>query len=793
MINNIIFVDIIKYRMMNKYFFLSIFCFQSLLLNAQTFHSDTLDVLHYDVMLDLTNISGQQIEGHTVITATPKIDNLNYFPFDLQALTLDSVFVNDTLSGYTYNDTLIHILPLHVYNTVDTVILDVYYHGHPIMDPSGWGGFYFSGSSIAYNLGVGFQDIPHNYGRVWFPCLDDFVDRATYDFNITTADNLKAVCNGTLENETNNGNGTKTWHWTLHQSIPTYLASVAVSNYSLVADTFNGINGAIPIGIYVQPNDSLQAIGSFSNLKSILTGFEQYFGPYNWERVGYVSVPFNSGAMEHATNIAYPSAVIDGTSNYEYLFAHELSHHWFGDYITCSSAEDMWINEGWAVFAEAFFHEFLYNKASYLSYMMNTHANAIRVAQYDDGGIYPLYPMPQYTTYGTTTYDKGGTVVHTLRNYLGDTLFFNTVKTYLNNFALQQVSSINMRDFMTSYSGIDMTDFFDGWIFSPGYPHFSVDSFYSVFNGGSYDVTVYVRQRLRYRTNFTNSNKVEVTFSDDNWNFQAEDVLFSGEFGQATFTLPFEPTHAYMDMNQKMCDARTTDSKTISSASTIPFYNTYLTLYVNQISDSAFVQVEHNWVAPDSFKIPIEGLVLTDKRYWKVEGILSDTFDITARFLYSKTTTGSLAHLDDGFLTNAADSLVLLYRRNTADDWHITNAIKQGTSTNGYMTIDTIMIGEYAFGMWNRTTNIPEKDSGKNNRKVKIFPNPSTGSFNIEINDKKITQVIIINEKGRKVFEIPLKNITSMVWTPDSEGNYIALFYSQSGALLSRENVIAVH
>ncbi len=769
------------------------FCFFLLAFSgmAQSNHSDTLDVLHYDINLDMTDISGQTIDGYAIISATPKIDNLAYFPLDLQALTVDSVFVNDTLCGFSYNDTLLQILPAHVYQYADTVVLSVYYHGHPIIDPSGWGGFYFSGTSTAYNLGVGFQDIPHNYGRVWYPCLDDFNDRATYDFHITTADNLMAVCNGTLESETDNGDGTKTFFWALHQSIPTYLSSIAVSNYVAVTDTFNSMTGPIPIDIYVLPGDSQNAISSFAHLKQILAGYEQYFGPYRWERVGYVAVPFNSGAMEHATNIAYPSSVIDGTSNYEYLYAHELSHHWFGDYLTCASAEDMWINEGWAVFAESFYHEFLFDKPTYVSYIMSKHANAIRVAQYDDGGIYPLYPMPQYTTYGTTTYDKGASVVHTLRNYLGDTLFFNAVKAYVANFGLKNASSYDLRDFLTTYTGIDMTDFFDGWVFTSGYPHFSVDSFPVVPNGSNYDVTVFVRQRLRDRTNFTNSNKVEITFSDDLWHFQTEEVDFSGEFGQATFSLNFNPTHAYMDLSQGMCDARTTDSKVISSAATIPFYNTYLTLYVNQISDSAFVQVEHNWVAPDSFKTPIEGLYLTDKRYWKVEGILPDTFSITARFLYSKATTGSYAYLDYGFLTNVPDSLVLLYRRNTADDWQITSAYKQGTSINGYMTLDTIMIGEYAFGMWDRTTKIPEIKSHKTEQ-IKIYPNPTNDTFYFEQQTDVVTNFTVYNANGKQVFTGQLSGKCRYQWKPNTSGSFVVVFSDKAGKVVERQKIVAV-
>lgn len=750
-------------------------------------HSDTLDILNYNLNLDI-DISGQTIQGIAQITAISQVDNLTYFPLDLQGLTVDSVFINDTICNFLYNDTLLHILPSHVYHLTDTVLLSVYYHGHPGIDPSGWGGFYFSGTT-AYNLGVGFQDIPHNYGRVWFPCLDDFNDRATYDFHITTADNLVAVCNGTLIETINNGNGTKTWHWILHQSIPSYLASVAVSNYVLVPDTFYGMQDTIPIGIYVASGDSAQAVASFANLKQILAGYEQYFGPYQWERIGYVGVPFNSGAMEHATNIAYPAVVIDGTSSYEYLYAHELSHHWFGNYLTCASAEDMWINEGWAVFAEAFYHEFLYDKATYLSYIMNIHANAIHMAQYDDGGIYPLYPMPQNVTYGTTTYQKGASVVHTLRNYLGDSLFFDAVRAYVSNFALTNVSSYDLRNFLTAYTGVDMTDFFNSWVFSPGYPHFSVDSFSVVPNGGNFDITVFIRQRLRDRTNFTNSNRTEVTFSDDSWHFQTETVNFSGEFGQATFSLNFNPTHAYMDLENKICDARTSDSKVISNAATIPFYNTYLTLYVNQISDSAFLQVTHNWIAPDTFKQEIPGLYLTDKRYWKVEGILPNTFNITARFLYSKATTGSYAYLDNGFLTSP-DSLVLLYRRNSADDWQITNAYKQGTSTNGYLTLDTIMIGEYAFGIWNRTITIREK-MPEDTKPIKIFPNPSNTGFYFQQQKKSVTNFKIFNASGKQIFSGQIMGEDSYLWQPDVPGLYLISFFDSKGKIITKKQVLA--
>jgi len=239
-----------------------------------------------------------------------------------------------------------------------------------------------------------------------------------------------------------------------------------------------------------------------------------------------------------------------------------------------------------------------------------------------------------------------------------------------------------------------------------------------------------------------------------------------------------------------MCDARTTDSKIISSATTTPFSNTYLTLYVNQISDSAFIQVEHNWVAPDPFKTGIPGLYLTDKRYWKVEGILPDTFNITTRFLYSVATTGSYAHLDYGFLTDPPDSLALLYRKNTADDWHITNAYKQGASTNGYLTLDTLMIGEYAFGMWHRVAGINDskkKDSGK----IKIYPNPTNDNFYFEQQNNDITNFKIFDVSGKMVLSGQLKGKCRYQWQPPATGNFIAVFLDNNGKIIERQEIVA--
>lgn len=743
-------------------------------------HSDSIDVINYKINLTITDLTNQQISGNTELTIASKINNLNMVSLDLLKLTIDSIKVNNLVSTqFTYNDTLINI-QTNPFAAGDTFKVTVFYHGHPVVDPSTWGGFYFT-PTYAYNLGVGFFDNPHNYGRVWFPCIDDFIDRAFYDYYITVNTGQMAVCGGTLLSSTNNNNGTFTYHWKMINPIPTYLASVAVSNYSSVHNTFHGQLGDILTSIYVAPSDTTKAKNSFINLNNILNAFEECFGPYRWERVGYVGIPFNSGAMEHAANIAYPNSCIDGGLSYEYLYAHELSHHWFGNLITCNSAADMWINEGWATFSESIFKEKLYGNAIYKNYVRANHNQVVRYQHIEDNGYRALYGIPHEYTYSGTVYNKGADVVHSLRGYLGDSVFFNSVKNMNNAFAFKDISSTQMCDFLSANSGVDLTDFFDFWVFSPGFNHFSLDSFRTVQNGSVYDVTVYVRQRLKGATQFANSNRFDITFMDDNWNKYTSNINFSGQLGSATITVPFNPKIAMLDLEEKISDATVDNYKTIKTTGTYIFDLTYFTTLVSAVTDSVFLRVEHNWVTPDAMKNPIQNLTLSPNHYWKIEGILPAGFVAKGRFTYNAT---SIMQLDNELITNTLDSLKILYRSSPAEDWRLIHFIKQGNSNQGLITIDTLKTGEYtlAFYDWN---NLSEKQNEQTSaiEKLKVYPNPSDTDFTIDYNAIGANTIKIINTSGKVVFEKNIQQSSGkLYWHPGKlpKGIYYVELYEKT-------------
>lgn len=744
---------------------------------CQKSHSDVIDVLEYSIVLDISDIENSYIEGYTDIRLLPIQENTSIIYLDLQNLNVDSIISEAyPIESFNYDDTLISINLESSVSPSDEVSIRVYYNGNPQMDPSGWGGFYFM-SGYAFNLGVGFEDVPHNYGRVWFPCNDDFVDRAIYNTIITTNPEHTAVCAGELIEVTQDPESLKkTYFWRIEETLPTYLVSVAVGNYVLLSHTYYGIERDIPVEFYIYPGDSARTAQSFVNIDSVLSIYENKFGAYKWNRVGFVSVPFNSGAMEHATNIAMGRAFIDGSLSYEDLFYHELAHMWFGDAITCSSAEDMWINEGWATFTETIFREFVKGPDNALIYRRKSHEAVLRYYQIEDGGFLSLFPMPQNLTYSSTVYEKGGSVAHALRGYLGDDIFFPAITEFLNQNAYNSVSSYDLMNFLTDFTDIDMTDFFNDWVFTGGFVHYSIDSTNIIQNGENYDVTVYMKQKLRGRNEFANSNRVEVSFIDADLNVNTQLMEFDGEFGVQTFNVLFNPILTLCDYNEVISDATIDETKILTTAGTKTYTYNYFKANVQYINEEepALLRITHNWAAPDTFKNQIPGLIIANHRYWSVEGNFPSTFKTKGEFAYSTAVNSGLTgYLDNDFITNSLDSIVLLYRPDRATDWVIDTATNQTIMKK--ITVDSLKNGEYSLGIYDWELYARKKQNIAVNT-ISLFPNPNEGIFYLNFGEEFSGNISICDIFGRIVFSDDYKYNQEIVYVDLSslpDGLYI--------------------
>lgn len=763
---------------------------------ADNDRSDTIDVLNYNITLNITDFTAPDtIWGNTQVKFVPKMNGISTISLDLLKMNIDSIGLNSANLSWSYNDTLLVIDLPSVQNVGDTSTITVYYKGVPQGDASGWGGFYFQ-SGYAYNLGVGFAADPHNYGRVWFPCFDNFVERSTYEFNITTPAAKPAYCNGVLMSDTTFANGTRTRRWVMNNIIPSYLASVSVAGYTQVNQVFNGVNGPVPIVLTALPADTTNMKNSFVNLPGALTAFETNYGPYMWNRVGYCLVPFSSGAMEHATNISYPRLAANGSLTYETLYAHELSHHWWGDLATCETQEDMWLNEGMATYSEFIFTEHMYGHDAYKQAVRTNHEDILHNAHLKENGYRAISGIPHQYTYGDHVYLKGADVAHTLRGYLGDSLFFIGLQAHLAANHYTETNSTEFMNDLTAATGVNLTDFFNNWVFNGGWPHFSIDSF-SVVPAvpAGYLVTVHIKQKLTGAPSYFSNVPLEITYMDAQWNNYVQKITMSGMTGTFTHLIPVDPVFAGINMDEKISHAVAPETKVLKTTGTSTLSNARMSITVQSVVDSAFIFVEHNYTSPDSFKTP-KPYRISQQRYWKVSGIFPAGFDATAKLTYDGRTISSYGYnywLDQILINMPEDSLLLLYRRDAADDWHIfpwyTKTIGNANDKTGSMTIDSLLPGEYAFGIHGQPSGIAATEPVEG--LLQLYPNPSQSEITVELGNMNGTAVIRIMDMSGKVMHSTTA-VNSAILDVSSLSNGIYIIEAQTATQQRRSRFVVL-
>ncbi len=723
------------------------------------------DISHYNINIDSINFSAFTIKANTKARIVAKQAIVSQVTFDLLKFTVDSILSGGSICAYTYNDTLLTVTLPTPLPANDSIDVEVFYNGSPSVDGSGWGGFYFSGS-FAFNLGVGFAANPHNYGRAWYPCSDTFDSKSRYDFFITTSSSAKAFCNGFLVQQIANPNGTITWHWKMNDPIPSYLVSMAVGPYHTVTNTLSGI----PVEIACLASDTNNVNATFSNLDTTLTKFIDSYGPYPFDKVGYCLVPFNSGAMEHAASIHIGRVFVNGSQSYATLWAHELSHMWWGDKVTCKTAEDMWLNEGFASFNEALYTQNISGDVAYTNWIRSNHRKVLQFAHTPagDGSYLTLNNIPHDYTYGQHVYNKGASIAHSLRGMLGDSAFFAGCKIYMDNHAYGNADSYDLKNDFNSMPTVDVTRFFDDWVFTPGFPHFSVDSV-AIYIGAFDHVYVHTRQRNVGNSNHLYKMPVEINLTDGN-NDTTFTVLIDSVTNVFHFPLLFTPTMVTIDRDLKITDAVVDYEKNINSTGNNIMYETNVSLNVQDPGiNGSTIRVEHNYVEPDGFKQSNPGIRLSDYHYWTVKGLLSSGFESSANFTYDGSNSSVSGFLDNTLITGVEDSIVMMYREGSWDDWSPVNGFTLNKGANsmdkrGSVIVDSLKAGEYCLGYFDHLVGLSAELELK---KIKIFPNPANEKLTVEINseNKSDLNIQITDTRGSVIlYQRISKNSREFIW-----------------------------
>ncbi len=729
-----------------------------LYLNINAQRIDSIDVVHYNLNLKIQQLPTKQIHGFAKLKVKVNFAGLNRFYLDLQKLSVDSILLKDKKVSFTRSDSTILVQTETILNVGDTFDLQVFYAGTPVTDPR-WGGFFFSGN-YAYNMGVGMGSNPPTFGRCWFPCIDNFTDRATYEFHITTDSGFMAVCCGLQSPASINTDGSITWNWNLSQTIPTYLANVAVSKYVLLNSSYAGLQRNIPMILAVSPSDTSKAKASFSRLANAMQCFEDKFGPYLFDRVGFVGVPFNSGAMEHACNISYPLYAVDGAATYETLMAHELSHHWWGNLVTTRTASDMWLNEGWASYCEALFLECVYGKNAYDEKIASELFDALRNATVRDQGYKPVSGVPLAQTYGTHVYTKGGLMAHNLRLLMGDQNFFAACRSYLSAHKFKDVSSIDLKNEFQKFTNQDLNSFFNSFIFDKG--HLDAQYYSSNTNTGAISGNV----MSRYKTQFANSLLLHlgIYYKDGSKKLLPKLIAAPNSAGTFNFNISKEDLDniAFLVVNENsgMALGSISEARWIKTMGVQNFASTLFTATVQTNSDSSFLHVQHHYAGPwiASNQLPANVFVSAE-RFWQVNGILSKDFKATAFFNYDGSAN---SRLDAELIGLTEDSLVLLYRSSPAEKFKIITDLTfqpgpSKTDKVGRFWVNDLKIGEYAFGYKAVSTSIFENESEI--EKLLVYPNPSeTGKYTIDLPlMDKTAQLSVFTNEGKLILTKSIK------------------------------------
>ena len=697
-----------------------------------------IDVTHYEIHLNEINIAEKTLDASATISLTA-LNSIDVIKLELRSLTVTSVTSEEiNVKDFSQKDDILSINLASTLSKDSEISITINYEGKTFNES--WGGVHWSADYV-YNLGVGFDSKPHNLGKTWFPCIDNFSDKASYDLYITIPETMTSACGGILSESVVNADSTKTDHWVVSQDISTYLMSFAFGDFTLWEETYQGIEREIPIQVYAKPNQIEKVAGTFVNIKEIAAFYEDKFGPYPLNRIGYVST--NLGCMEHVDNIALSSSLINGTANFENesLIAHEMSHAWFGNKTTCATAGDMWLNEGFATFCNYYYLTELYGEEMFKEYMNELIDNIILSCHEKEGWI-TLNDMPLDLTYGTTVYDKGAAVVNTLMNYLGRETFDAAMKQYTEKFANKVASSEDLRDAITEFTNVDMTNFFDTWVFTPGSPVYSVNSFSSKANGDKYDVEIVMNQKHRGADHIGNSVRYELTFVDEDWNMHSEMVEWDGANATITKTIDFEPVAIFCDYENKFADACHSYTYVANKKGNKEFKDARIKLIAKEISDSTLLRVEHRWVGADCDLI--DGTKISPNRYWTINRLDKGNSVINCEFQYQNAET-----YDAELFKLESDSLIIMYRKDGSHQWEHVNFSIKGNNNAGIITVENIQSGDYVLGVWNEKYIGLNENNNKSN--IEIYPNPAKDNLYIDFNNEIKGNIIITNQLGQVV------------------------------------------
>ncbi len=450
------------------------------------------DLLHTSLILNF-DWQKEHVLGKAKIKLVPLFYAQDSIELDAKTFDIHAISSNGRALNYTYTDDIITIRLGKPVTKKDTIILDIDYTAKPSENTT-------SGSAaITDDNGLYFID-PRNtdpslptqlwsqgeteYNSRWFPTIDKPNERMTDDITLTVPDSMLTLSNGLMTSSIKNNDGTRTDKWVMDQPHAPYLVMIAAGPFAKVSEEWNGI----PVDYYVDKEYAPYAKEIFNHTPEMLTFFSEKLGvKYPWKKFSQIIVKkYVSGAMENTTAVVFGDFIqkthrelIDDPN--DYIIAHEMFHHWFGDYVTTESWSNLTLNEGFANYSEYLWNEYKYGKNEanrHREEELVGYLSTVSFGQAHD--LIDFHYANKENMFDAHSYNKGGLILHMLRNYVGDDAFYASLNLYLKKHAYQSVEVHDLRLAFEEVTGEDLNWFFNQWFLDDGHPTLSYTSEYDM-------------------------------------------------------------------------------------------------------------------------------------------------------------------------------------------------------------------------------------------------------------------------------------------------------------------------
>jgi aminopeptidase N len=423
-----------------------------------------VDVLHYRFALDLQD-QDDRLSGTADVDVRLVGEGATALRFDLinldtatgRGMTVSRVTIGGANVPFVHRDHALTITLPRRFGTDERLRVQMAYAGVPA-----------SGLKIA-NTKHGdrtfFSDNWPDKARHWLPTVDHPYDKATSEMIVTAPSHYQVVSNGLLVEATDLAGNRRRTHWRQSVPIAPWLYVLGVARFAVQhVDTFQG--KAIQTWVYAQDRDA--GFHDFAvPTRDVLAFYSARVGPFSYEKLANVQSNSVSGGMEAASAIFYSEGAVVGDRNVRWrnVVIHEIAHQWFGNAVTESDWDDVWLSEGFATYFTLLYIEHAYGRDEFLAGLESSRQ---RVLEFDkqrpDYRVVHdnLSDMSQVTT--GQIYQKGSWILHMLRGLMGDEAFWAGIRSYYRAHQDGHATTADFRGEMERASGKDLRVFFDQWL-----------------------------------------------------------------------------------------------------------------------------------------------------------------------------------------------------------------------------------------------------------------------------------------------------------------------------------------